>query len=133
MLWRALADTLVVAHLAFVGFVVGGGFLTWRWPRLVWVHLPALLWGAGIELASGICPLTPLENLLRRRGGEAGYAGGFVEHYLLPTLYPDGLTPRIQTVLGVGVLLLNTLAYAVVLRRRWRQRGARPGAPGAGR
>lgn len=120
MLYRLLADLVVVVHCGFVLFVVLGGLLALRWPRAAWFHLPAALWGAGIEFAAGICPLTPLENHLRRLGGEAGYAGGFVEHYLLPVLYPDGLTRGVQLGLGTFVLLLNLVVYTIVWRRRRR-------------
>lgn len=122
MLYRLLADLVVVVHFGFVLFVVLGGLLALRWPRAAWLHLPAALWGAGIEFAAGICPLTPLENHLRRLGGEAGYSGGFVEHYVLPVLYPDGLTRGVQLGLGVFVLLLNLAVYVIV----WRRRNATP-------
>jgi hypothetical protein len=121
MLWRLLADLLVAFHLCFVLFVVLGGLLALRWPRAAWLHLPAALWGAGIEFVRGICPLTPLENHLRRLGGQAGYTGDFVEHYLMPALYPAGLTPGIQLGLGAFVVVLNVVVYSVVWRR-WRQR-----------
>jgi hypothetical protein len=117
MLYRLLADLVVLLHTAFVLFVVLGGLLALRWPRAAWFHLPAVLWGAGIEFVAGICPLTPLENHLRQLGGEAGYAGGFVEHYVLPVLYPAGLTHGMQLVLGTFVLVLNVVVYAIVWRR----------------
>jgi hypothetical protein len=117
MLYRFLADLVVVVHFGFVLFVVLGGLLALRWPRVAWLHLPAAAWGAGIEFAAGICPLTPLENRLRQMGGEAGYAGGFVEHYLLPVLYPDGLTREVQLGLGAFVIGLNLAVYFVVWRR----------------
>ncbi|MFP5403541.1 MAG: DUF2784 domain-containing protein [Gammaproteobacteria bacterium] len=120
-----LADALVVAHLLFVGFVMAGGFLLPRWPRLAGLHLPAALWGAWIEFSGGICPLTPLENRLRAEAGEAGYRGGFVEHYLLPVLYPAELTPALQQGLGWSVLAVNAVAYALALRA-WRRRARRP-------
>src|SRR5512146_3503694 len=88
MTFRVLADAVVAVHLAFVAFVLLGGLLAIRWPRLAWVHLPCAAYGAAIEIGGWICPLTPLENVLRHRAGEAGYTGGFVEHYLLPVLYP---------------------------------------------
>lgn len=119
MIYRALADALVILHLGFVVFVVLGGLLVLRWPRLAWVHLPAAAWGALVELAGWICPLTPWEQSLRRLGGEAGYSGGFVAHYLVRILYPAGLTPSIQTALGLFVVGLNAAIYATVLRRRW--------------
>jgi hypothetical protein len=117
MLYRLLADLVVLLHSGFVLFVVLGGLLALRWPRAAWAHLPAALWGAGIEFAAGICPLTPLENHLRRLGGEAGYTGGFVEHYVLPILYPDGLTRGVQLALGTFVLVLNIVVYVIVWRR----------------
>lgn len=117
MLYRFLADLVVLVHFGFVLFVVLGGLLALRWPRAAWIHLPVALWGAGIEFAAGICPLTPLENRLRRLGGEASYTGGFVEHYVLPVLYPEGLTREVQLVLGTFVLLLNLAVYTIVWRR----------------
>src|SRR5512140_595474 len=106
MLDRLLADVIVVIHFGFVLFVVFGAILVLRTPRLAWAHLPAAAWGALIEFAGWICPLTPLEVALRRRGGNAagGYSGGFIEHYLIPVLYPGGLTRGIQVTLGVVVL-----------------------------
>jgi hypothetical protein len=118
MWYRALADFVVVVHLAFVGVVVFGGLLVLRRPRLAWVHLPAAVWGVMIEFAGWMCPLTPLENAFRLRGGEAGYSGGFVEHYLLPVLYPSGLTRGVQLVLGSIVLALNLAVYGALLARR---------------
>lgn len=122
MLYRLLADLLVVLHLAFVVFVVSGALLVLRRPRLAWVHVPVALWGALIEFAGWICPLTPLEVRLRLLGGEAGYAGGFVEHYLLPVLYPTGLTRTHQVFLGSLVLALNLGAYGWMMWRRGRER-----------
>ena len=112
-----LADLVVLAHLAFILFCALGGLFALRWPRVAWLHLPALAWGVGIELSGGVCPLTPLENRLRQAAGEAGYTGGFVEYYLLPTLYPEGLTRAHQIGLGVSVLAVNALAYALLVRR----------------
>ena len=120
MLYRILADLVVALHFAFVLFVVLGGLFALRWPRAAWLHLPAAIWGAGIEFVAGICPLTPLENRFRRLGGEAGYSGGFVEHYVLPVLYPAGLTHDVQLVLGTIVVVLNVVIYTVVWRR-WRR------------
>ncbi len=118
MLYRLAADTVVFLHFAFTVFVVLGGFLAWRWRRLAWIHVPAAVWGAFIEFAGWICPLTPLENHFRRLAGEAGYTGGFIEHYLLPVLYPRGLTPTIQIILGIIVVVVNGYAYWVYFRRR---------------
>ena len=121
MLYRLLADATVVMHLVFVLFVVGGGFLVlWR-PRLAWLHVPAALWGAFIEFAGWICPLTPLENWLREQGGRQAYATSFIEHYLIPVLYPQSLTRELQWVLGGLVLLVNVVAYAILLRRTRRR------------
>ena len=115
---RLLADALVVVHLAFVLFVVLGGLLALRWPRAAWVHLPAAVWGAWIEWAGWICPLTPLENRLRERGGQSGYHTTFVEQYVLPILYPPGLSREVQWVLGALVVAVNVAVYLWVLRRR---------------
>ena len=120
MLFRVLADLVVVVHFAFVLLVVLGGLLVLRWPRVAWVQLPAAVWGMVIEWAGWICPLTPLENSLRARGGAAGYGGGFVEHYLLYVLYPAGLTRNGQVVLGLAVLAVNAVAYGVLVAR-WRR------------
>lgn len=130
MLYRVLADALVLVHLAFVAFVVAGGWLAWRWPRVALLHLPAVAWGVWIEWSHGVCPLTPLENAWRRRAGEGGYTGSFVEHYILPVLYPAGLTPATQWVLGGIVLLVNALVYAM-LWRRWRRSRIYPNPQGS--
>lgn len=120
MWYRLAADIVLIAHFAFVLFVVLGGLLVLRWPRVAWIHVPIAIYGAVIEFVGFICPLTPLENALRERGGEAGYSGGFVEHYITATIYPSGLTRRIQLVLGIGVLVLNAVVYMIVFRRRTR-------------
>lgn len=125
MLYRIGADGVVVLHAAFVVFVVLGGLLALRWRRVVWVHLPAAAWGAWIELSGGTCPLTPLENWLRRQGGEAGYASSFVEHWLLPALYPAALSREAQLALGVAVLAVNVAIYAGVAFRALRGRHVR--------
>ena len=118
MLHRGLADVVLVIHLAFVLFVVLGGLAVLRWPRLAWVHVPVALYGATIEFLGFVCPLTPLEIWLRRRGGGAGYEGGFIEHYVTAVLYPGGLTREVQIGLGVAVLVINAVVYYVVWRRR---------------
>jgi hypothetical protein len=122
VLYRLAADALVLVHFAFIVFVVLGGFLTWRWRRLAWLHIPAVAWGALIEFMGWICPLTPLEVSLRRMAGGAGYEGGFIAHYILPIIYPAGLTPTIQVMLGVLLVLLNGVAYFVYFKRRNRLR-----------
>ena len=118
MLYRSLADLTLVVHLCFLLFVVLGGFLALRWPRIAWVHIPVALYGATIEFIGFICPLTPLEIWLRRRGGEGGYEGGFIEHYITAAIYPTGLTREIQLVLGVAVLAINVIVYSIWMRRR---------------
>ncbi len=118
MLYRVLADLVVLLHALFVAFVVLGGFLAWRWRWVVWAHVPCALWGIAIEYGGWICPLTPLENYFRRRAGLAGYSGGFIEHYIIPVLYPAGLTPPKQILLGTLALIANLVAYGVLLRRR---------------
>jgi hypothetical protein len=125
MLFRVLADVAVVLHVGFVLFVVVGGVLVMRWPRVAWVHLPAAAWGAWVEFAGWVCPLTPLENALRTRGGEAAYTSSFVEQYLMPILYPAVLSRELQYVLGALVLIVNALVYAFVLRRRLRPSAGR--------
>lgn len=113
-----VADLVVLAHLAFILFVGLGGLLVLRWPRLAWLHLPAVAWGAFIELHGGIvCPLTPIEIELRLAAGQAGYGGGFIGHYVLPLVYPPGLTPTIQVWIGVLVIALNLAVYAAVIVR----------------
>jgi uncharacterized protein DUF2784 len=116
--YRALADAVLVLHFAFVAFAVAGGPWVARHPRVAFAHLPAVAWSAWVELAGWSCPLTPLENRLRQLGGEAAYPTSFVEHYLLPVLYPAALTREIQIALGVLVLAINAIAYGAVLRRR---------------
>lgn len=105
-------------HGAFILFALGGAVLTLRWPRAVWLHLPAAVWAAGIAVSGAVCPLTHLEVALRERAGQQGYAGGFVEHYLLPLIYPPGLTPALQWVLAAFVLAVNLLLYGWLRRRR---------------
>ena len=117
MIFRVLGDLVLVLHLAFVLFVVLGGLLVPRRPAVMALHIPAAVWGVLIELTGWICPLTPLENSLRVRGGELGYSGGFIQHYIQPLLYPSGLTRGTQIVLGTLVLILNLSAYSIVLSR----------------
>lgn len=124
MIHRALADILVVAHLAFIVFVVFGGLLALRRWWLCLLHLPAAAWGVFVEASGGLCPLTPLENELRRLSGSSGYSGDFVEHYLLPVIYPAGLTREVQLVLALLVLLGNLVVYGFVVHH-WRGRGRR--------
>ena len=118
MPYRLMADLVLVAHLAFVLFAVLGGLLVLRWGWAAWLHVPAAAWAGFVELSGGICPLTPLEQSLRVAAGSRGYEGDFVGHYLMPILYPAGLTPAIQIGLGVLVILVNIAIYLVVWRRR---------------
>jgi len=116
-----VADAIVALHFAFVLFVALGAFLVLRWPRVALFHVPAVIWGALVEFTGWICPLTPLENRLRRSAGETGYQGDFIAHYVLPVLYPNGLTRRDQLVLGGIALTINIAIYAVVLARHRRR------------
>jgi len=120
MIYRFLADLVVVVHGLFVAFVMLGAFLALRWRRLVWLHVPALIWGILIEFAGWICPLTPLENSLRARAGETAYSGDFIQHYLIGALYPHGLTRTTQYVLGSIALIVNVIAYTLVIRKQSR-------------
>lgn len=122
MTYSLLADLVVLAHLAFILFVVAGGLLAIRWKRSPWIHLPAAAWGVLIEVSGWICPLTPLENRLRLKAGELGYETSFVEHHILPLVYPEELTRNLQLALGGLVFVVNALVYAVVLTHRVRRR-----------
>lgn len=117
MLDRALADFVVACHLAFIVFAVCGGLLALRWRWVPLVHLPAVAWGVYIELSGRICPLTPLEDSLRREAGEAGYSSSFIDHYVIPVVYPDGLSAPSQMVLGALLVLANLVVYGVVAWR----------------
>jgi hypothetical protein len=121
-----LADLVVVIHFAFVLFVILGGLLALRWPWVAYIHLPSATWGAWIEFTGRICPLTPLENALRAQAGEAGYSGGFIEHYLLPLLYPSALTRTVQLVMGAFVIVVNLCIYGYLLRSRRSVRTTQP-------
>lgn len=117
-MYALLADVVLVLHFAFVVFVALGGLIVLKWRRAAWVHVPAALWGVAIELGGGICPLTPLENRLRELAGGQPYGGDFVARYLLPLVYPAGLTREMQIALGLSVLLVNAAIYVWILRRR---------------
>jgi hypothetical protein len=112
------ADLLVLAHFSFVLFVIFGGLLVLRWPRLAWLHIPAVVWGAALEFGGWVCPLTPIEQQLRLAAGLASYQGGFIEHYILPLLYPAELTRSLQLILGAAVLLINGCIYGYLLYKR---------------
>lgn len=121
MLVYSALYAVVLVHLLFIVFVLLGGLLVVRWHGVAWLHLPAVAWGVVVEVLHLQCPLTPLENSLRRAAGEAGYSGGFIEHYLLAIIYPAGLTPQIQLWLGAVVVLVNALVYGVVICRSLRR------------
>ena len=120
MAYHQFADLLLVVHFAFLAFVVAGGAFVLRWPRVAWAHVPAVIWGVLIEFFGWICPLTPLEIALRHRAGEAAYTGGFIAHYVMRVIYPDGLTRGIQVMLGILVLALNGGIYAAMIAREVR-------------
>ena len=122
MFYWIAANLLVLLHLGFVLFVVLGGLLVARWRWLVWLHLPAAFWGVLVEYQGWICPLTPWEQRLRVAGGQSGYSGGFVEHYLLPLLYPGYLDRGIQILLALLVLLINLAVYGWLMGRYWRRK-----------
>ena len=115
--YRIAADSVLVLHAAFVVFVLFGSVLVLRWPTLAWLHLPAVVWVALLEFNGWYCPLTPLEVTLRQAAGDAGYGGGFLEHYVLTTLYPEGLSRDVQAMLGAAVIGINLAAYAWLWRR----------------
>ena len=122
-----LAAAVVLLHAMFIVFAVFGGLLALRWRWMPWLHLPALAWGALVEVTGSICPLTPLEIRLRMAAGLDPYPGDFIGRYLLPLIYPDGLTPAVQVAMGVGLLVFNAIIYALVWRRRDATRHAAPG------
>ena len=116
MVFKLAANALALIHLAFILFVVFGGLLLLKWPKLMWLHLPAAVWGALIEFAGWYCPLTSMENAMLRRAGESGYTGGFVAHYIFAAIYPAGLTRGIEILIGVVVLVVNVSVYVRVFR-----------------
>jgi len=118
VIYQVLADLVVLLHLSFILFAALGGLLALRWRGVMWLHVPAVAWAAFAELSGRLCPLTPLENRLRRAAGEAGYEGDFIAHYIIPVIYPAGLTQTIQIALGVILIVGNAIVYAVVFRRR---------------
>ncbi|MDP4185387.1 MAG: DUF2784 domain-containing protein [Bacteroidota bacterium] len=122
MIYRILADIIVMIHLGFILFVMLGGLLVLKYPRVVWVHLPLMIWGAVVEFFNIICPLTPLENYLRELGGGERYHSDFVEKYIIPVIYPEGLTIRIQFILGCLVVFINLIFYSIVIYRYFKKR-----------
>lgn len=116
-MYNILADTIVATHFLFIVFVICGGLLVIRWPRVAFAHLPAAVWGAVVEIFGWICPLTPLENHFRLLAGKTSYSGDFIVRYLIPVIYPDNLTITIQQTLGVIVIIINIIFYIIALRR----------------
>ncbi len=117
MIYSLLAKLVALTHFAFIVFVIAGGLLVLRWPRLAWIHVPAAVWGVLIEFAGWYCPLTTWENTLLRRAGQAGYSNGFIEHYLFALIYPQGLTRSMQVAIGVVVIVVNVAIYARLAQR----------------
>ena len=117
MLAGVLADAVLVVHGLFIVWVALGAIAVWRWPKLALLHLPALAWGVWIEVSGGICPLTPLENSLRRAAGQTGYSGGFIDHYVGGAIYPDGLTRQTQWVIAGVMLTINVVLYGLMMVR----------------
>jgi len=117
MLFQIAADLMVVLHLGFIGFVMIGGFLVLRWWWVLFLHVPAAVWGALIEFQGWLCPLTPLELQLRQASGQIGYTGGFIEHYILPIVYPSNLTREVQIVLGTFVVVINVAIYGWMIEQ----------------
>jgi len=117
MIYRLLADFVLILHFLFIVFVVFGGLLVLRFPKLALAHIPAACWGAFIELTGRLCPLTGMEVRLRRIAGDAGYSDSFIEHYILPIIYPAGLTRDIQFGLAGAVILINIAIYGIILHR----------------
>ena len=123
MLKLYAADLIVLIHFSFIVFVIFGGFLAMKWRRIIWLHLPAAVWGTLIEFYGWICPLTILENQLRRDNNGGAYTTGFIEHYIIPLIYPEGLTPEIQIILGIAVIVVNLFIYTLVVKKWVRQAG----------
>ncbi|MDX1554866.1 MAG: DUF2784 domain-containing protein [Xanthomonadales bacterium] len=119
MPYKLAADLLVLIHFGFIIFVVMGGLLVFRWPKVAWAHIPAVAWGAWIELSHGVCPLTPLEQSLRNKAGTDSYDGSFIDHYIIPLIYPPGFDPQTATLLGLSVLSLNLVVYSAIAYRRF--------------
>ncbi len=122
MLFQIAADLMVVLHLGFIGFVMIGGFLVLRWWWVLFLHVPAAVWGALIEFQGWLCPLTPLELQLRQASGQTGYTGGFIEHYILPIVYPSNLTHEVQIVLGTFVVVINVAIYGWMIAQHKRSK-----------
>ena len=117
MLYQVIADFVVLLHFFFILFVVAGGFLVLKWRWLVWLHIPAVMWGALISFMGWICPLTPLENMLRKAAGNEMYLTGFIERYLGPVIYPPGFSHEMFIAMGIIVIVVNVIVYSVIIRQ----------------
>jgi hypothetical protein len=132
MAYRILADLTLLLHLGFILFVAAGALLVLRWPRLVFVHVPAAVWGIYTALTGTICPLTPLEVHLRRLGGQAGYEGGFIQHYVERLVYPPGITAGQLATAGIFAIGVNIVTYGMIIRRRRAGKRVEPNRPVSG-
>jgi hypothetical protein len=121
MVYKLLTDLTVFIHLAFILFVVLGGFLVLRWRKSVYAHIPAALWGAAVEYFGLLCPLTPLENYFRNKAGYLTYKAGFIEQYITPLIYPENLKRNIQFILGSLVILINIVIYLLIIIKNKRK------------
>jgi hypothetical protein len=117
MPYRILADIIVLIHLLFIVFVISGGLLGFYKKWTAWIHIPAAVWGALVELTGWFCPLTPLENRFRISGGAVGYEGSFVEQYIIPLIYPENLTRNTQIAMGISVIVINAVIYFFLIKR----------------
>lgn len=117
MIYRIVADFLVILHLVFICFVIAGGLMVIKWRWIIFLHIPAAIWGILIEFYGWICPLTPWEQQLRYAGGQAGYSGGFIDHYIIPVIYPTDFTSELQVTLGIFVFLVNIIIYGWIIYR----------------
>jgi len=122
MIYKPLADLVMLLHFGFILFSVLGALLVMRWPRLVWLHLPAVLWAMTIEFYGGVCPLTPLENWLRMMAGEGGYSESFIAHYIGAVIYPGEITTGIKIMLGMAVLVVNLVLYGWIIKQQRHER-----------
>ena len=111
MIFRIIASILVLIHGLFILYVLFGAFLNFKWPKMIWIHLPMVIWGALVEYMHWICPLTPLENYFRQKARTGVYEGDFIDQYIIPLIYPENLTPQFQVVFGSLVIVLNLIVY----------------------
>ena len=124
MVYSILSQLIVLLHFAFILFVIFGAFLVLRWHKIAWIHIPFALWGMGVEYFNIICPLTPWENHFRQLAGSTVYESGFIEHYIIPLMYPEVLSRNLQFILGSIVLIINGLIYGIVICRALKKQKA---------